>query len=84
MVLVLELRTSRVKNSLYVLIPRGLARGLGIGDQSVFQLTIEESDGTVRLVYQHDNTQADAGEEVGSKGMMDSLPRIRVPRIRGQ
>ena len=83
--MVLELRTSRVKNSLYVLIPRNLARGLGIGDQSVFQLTIEESDGTVRLVYQRDNTQAaDGVEEAGSKGMMDSLPRIRVPRIIGQ
>ena len=60
--MVLELKTSRVKNSRYVLIPRDLAKRLDIGDQSIFKLTIEESDGTVRLVYLHDNSRSDDHE----------------------
>ncbi|OLE71813.1 hypothetical protein AUF78_00360 [archaeon 13_1_20CM_2_51_12] len=60
--MVVELKTCRVKNSRYVLIPRALALGLDIGDQSIFRLTIEESDGNVRLVYLHDNTRSDDHE----------------------
>jgi hypothetical protein len=45
------LTPSKVKGSHYLLIPKGLAQLLEIEDRSVLKLTIEESEGTQRLVY---------------------------------
>ncbi len=45
------LTPSKVKGSHYLLIPKGLAQLLEIQDGSILKLTIEEGDGTQRLVY---------------------------------
>lgn len=45
------LSPSKVKGSQYLLIPKGLAQLLEIQDGSVLRLTIEEGNGTQRLVY---------------------------------
>lgn len=47
----IELTPTRIKGSKYLLIPKDLARLLEIEDQSVLNLTIEESASGPRLVY---------------------------------
>lgn len=45
------LTPNKVKGSHYLLIPKGLAQLLEIRDRSVLKLTVEQSEGTQRLVY---------------------------------
>lgn len=47
----IELTPTKIKGSKYLLIPKDLARLLEIEDQSVLNLTIEESAQGRRLVY---------------------------------
>jgi len=47
----IQLTPTRIKGSKYLLIPKDLAQLLEIDDQSVLNLTIEESNKDQRLVY---------------------------------
>jgi len=47
----IQLTPTRIKGSKYLLIPKDLAQLLEINDQSVLNLTIEESNKDQRLVY---------------------------------
>lgn len=47
----IQLTPTRIKGSHYLLIPKDLAQLLEIRDDSVLNLTIEESDRGQRLIY---------------------------------
>ncbi|OLB72600.1 hypothetical protein AUI06_00985 [archaeon 13_2_20CM_2_52_21] len=47
----IELTPTRIKGSKYLLIPKDLAQLLEIDDQSILNLTIEETNQGQRLVY---------------------------------
>jgi hypothetical protein len=47
----IQLTPTKIKGSKYLLIPKDLARLLEIEDESVLNLTIEESETGQRLVY---------------------------------
>jgi len=47
----IQLTPTRIKGSHYLLIPKDLAQLLEIGDNSVLNLTIEDSGGRQKLVY---------------------------------
>ncbi len=47
----IQLTPTRIKGSKYLLIPKDLARLFGIEDESVLNLTIEESEKGRRLIY---------------------------------
>jgi hypothetical protein len=47
----IQLTPTKIKGSKYLLIPKDLARLLEIEDESVLNLTIEESEKGQRLVY---------------------------------
>ena len=49
--MVIQLTPTRIKGSHYLLIPKDLAQLLEIRDDSVLNLTIEESDRGQRLIY---------------------------------
>ena len=47
----IQLTPTRIKGSHYLLIPKDLAQLLEIRDDSILNLTIEESDRGQRLIY---------------------------------
>ncbi len=47
----IQLTPTRIKGSHYLLIPKDLAQLLEISDNSVLNLTIDDSEGQQRLVY---------------------------------
>ena len=47
----IQLTPTRIKGSHYLLIPKDLAQLLEIGDNSLLNLTIEDSEGHQKLVY---------------------------------
>jgi len=47
----IQLTPTRIKGSKYLLIPKDLAQLLEIDDQSVLNLTIEDSDKGKQLIY---------------------------------
>jgi len=47
----IQLTPTRIKGSHYLLIPKDLAQLLEISDNSVLNLTIEDSEGQQRLIY---------------------------------
>ena len=47
----IQLTPTRIKGSKYLLIPKDLAQLLEIDDQSVLNLTIEDSDKGRQLIY---------------------------------
>jgi len=47
----IQLTPTRIKGSHYLLIPKDLAQLLEISDNSVLNLTIEDSEGLQKLVY---------------------------------
>jgi hypothetical protein len=47
----LQLKPTRIKGSHYLLIPKDLAELMEINDQSILNLTIEDTDRGQRLVY---------------------------------
>lgn len=59
--MVIELRPTRVKGSRYLLIPKDLALLLEIEDDSILNLTIEESEEGQRLVYSIENRAENSG-----------------------
>jgi len=48
----LNVRPVRLRESLYLLIPVDIARLIGVASASKFSLTINENDGSVKLVYE--------------------------------
>lgn len=47
----IQLTPTRIKGSHYLLIPKDLAQLLEISDNSLLNLTIEDSEGQQKLVY---------------------------------
>ena len=47
----IQLTPTRIKGSKYLLIPKDLAQLLEIDDESILNLTIEDSDKGQRLIY---------------------------------
>ncbi len=65
----LQLRPTRIKGSHYLLIPKDLAELLEVSDESVLNLTIEDSDKGQRLIYSilRDSSQTESlGQSVVS------------------
>ena len=58
----IQLTPTRIKGSKYLLIPKDLAQLLEIDDESVLNLTIEDTDEGQRLVY---SIQQKSGNTVG-------------------
>ncbi len=56
----LKVRPVKLRDSLYLLIPVDIARLLGVASSSDFQLSLNENQDTVKLVYElrKDETQA--------------------------
>ncbi len=46
------MRPVRLRESLYLLIPVDIARLIGVASASRFSLTINQNDGSVKLVYE--------------------------------
>lgn len=59
--LVIELTPTRVKGTRYLLVPKDIAQLLGIEDDSILKLTIEESEEGQRLVYSIENRAENSG-----------------------
>ena len=58
----IELTPTKIKGSKYLLIPKDLAQLLEIDDESVLNLTIEDTDKGQRLVY---SIRQKSGKTVG-------------------
>ena len=79
----LRVRPVKLRDSLYLLIPVDIARLLGVASSSDFQLSLNENQETVKLVYElkKEETQTavpDAQGEAGSAAA--ALPCAR-PRV---
>ena len=58
----LKVRPVRLRDSLYLLIPVDIARLLGVASSSDFQLSLNENQDSVKLVYElkkEENEKAD-------------------------
>ncbi len=53
------MRPVRLRESLYLLIPVDIARLIGVATASKFFLTINQNDGSVKLVYELKKESAD-------------------------
>ena len=58
----IQLTPTRIKGSHYLLIPKDLAQLLEINDNSVLNLTIEDSEGQQRLIYSVRERPTSSGE----------------------
>lgn len=58
----LRVRPVKLRDSLYLLIPVDIARLLGVASSSDFQLSLNESQETVKLVYELKKQEATESE----------------------
>lgn len=58
----LRVRPVKLRDSLYLLIPVDIARLLGVASSSDFQLSLNENQETVKLVYELKKQEAASGE----------------------
>lgn len=59
----LKVRPVKLRDSLYLLIPVDIARLLGVASSSDFQLSLNENQDTVKLVYELRKEEAQASDE---------------------
>jgi hypothetical protein len=59
----LKVRPVKLRDSLYLLIPVDIARLLGVVSSSDFQLSLNENQDTVKLVYELKKEETESGSE---------------------
>jgi hypothetical protein len=59
----LKVRPVKLRDSLYLLIPVDIARLLGVASSSDFQLSLNENQDTVKLVYELKKEEAQSSNE---------------------
>lgn len=64
----LRVRPVKLRDSLYLLIPVDIARLLGVVSSSDFQLSLNENQDTVKLVYELKKEETSPSNEDNKKG----------------
>jgi hypothetical protein len=59
----LRVRPVKLRDSLYLLIPVDIARLLGVASSSDFQLSLNENQETVKLVYELKKEETQAADD---------------------
>jgi len=59
----LKVRPVKLRDSLYLLIPVDIARLLGVASSSDFQLSLNENQDTVKLVYELKKEETQSSNE---------------------
>ncbi|HYY90766.1 MAG TPA: hypothetical protein VE955_02125 [Candidatus Dormibacteraeota bacterium] len=59
----LRVRPVKLRDSLYLLIPVDIARLLGVASSSDFQLSLNENQNTVKLVYELKKEEAQSADD---------------------
>jgi hypothetical protein len=62
----LKVRPVKLRDSLYLLIPVDIARLLGVASSSDFQLSLNENQDTVKLVYELKKEEAQSNNDKNS------------------
>jgi hypothetical protein len=59
----LKVRPVKLRDSLYLLIPVDIARLLGVASSSDFQLSLNENQDTVKLVYELKKEEVETSDD---------------------